>query len=397
MISLYIHIPFCVKKCLYCDFLSFPCVSDEYKEKYVVALCNEIELTEVEDRLVGSIFFGGGTPSVLDVRQIERIVQTISKKFVFSDDLELSLECNPGTVTPEKLIQLYRIGINRLSIGVQSTQDDELELLGRIHIYSDFVNTFTWAREAGFKNINVDIMSALPGQTRNKYIKTLTDVVRMNPEHVSAYSLIIEENTVFNDVYGIDKNVSDVSNERILAKLKETPLPDEELEREMYYMTEEILEKAGYQRYEISNYAKEGYECRHNRVYWTGGDYISFGLGASSYVKGKRYNNISDMDEYIYLWSDGAKPQDEKVYTDVNILSKKEMMEEYMFVGLRLIKGVKISEFKNRFGLSMEEIYREPLSRLEKEGLIVVENDTIRLSRRGIDVSNRVLCEFLLD
>ncbi len=397
MISLYIHIPFCIRKCLYCDFLSFPCSSDGLKNKYIDALCNEIELTEVEDRLVGSIFIGGGTPTTLDPDQIGRILDKIREKFTLSIAIEITLECNPGTTSPENLIQLYRIGINRLSIGLQSSIDSELEALGRIHKYSDFVNTFKWAREAGFENINVDLMSALPGQSLENYKNTLTNVVKMNPEHVSAYSLIVEENTVFGGIYGDDKSVIEKLDDGILAKYKNLPLPDEDTEREMYYLTEEVLTEAGFHRYEISNYAKDGYECKHNKVYWTGGDYISFGIGASSYVKGVRYNNISNVNAYINEWNQGSRPRKDNIYCDITPLSDQDMMEEYMFVGLRLMEGISISGFYDKFGVAMRDVYGHVLEKLVSEGLIIVEEDILKLSKRGIDVSNLVLCEFLLD
>ncbi len=397
MISLYIHIPFCVKKCLYCDFLSFPCYSNALKENYIDSLCNEIELTEVSDPDVGSIFIGGGTPSILDPKDIKRILDKIRQKYRLSIATEISLECNPGTSSAENLIQLHNFGINRLSIGLQSALDDELKTLGRIHNYADFVNTFKWAREAGFDNINVDIMSALPGQSLENYKKTVTSVVKMRPEHISAYSLIIEENTVFNRVYGDDSSVIKECDDGILAELRRLPLPDEDTEREMYYLTDELLTKAGFHRYEISNYALEGFECRHNKVYWTGGDYVSFGIGASSYYKGVRYNNISDINAYINAWGRGSLPEKEAVYSDITPLSKKDMMEEYMFVGLRLIEGVSIKGFGEKFGISMEEVYGDKLRLLADEGLIIRKNDTLKLSKRGIDVSNSVLCEFLLD
>lgn len=397
MISLYIHIPFCVKKCLYCDFLSFPCNSDELKEKYIESLCNEIELTEVSDLDVGSIFIGGGTPSILKPSYIERILDKIRQKYRLSIATEISLECNPGTASAENLIQLYRMGINRLSIGLQSTIDDELKVLGRIHNYEDFVNTFNWAREAGFANINVDIMSALPGQSLENYKNTVTNVVKMHPEHVSAYSLIVEENTVFNSIYGDDENVANNIDDRILAKLKNLQLPDEDTERKMYYLTDELLSQAGYHRYEISNYALDGFECKHNKVYWTGGDYVSFGIGASSYYKNVRYNNISDINSYISAWSKKKLPDEKDIYTDIMPLSEKDRMEEYMFVGLRLVKGVSIRRFEDIFGISMDEVYGDTLDKLSAQGVIVRENDTLRLTKRGIDVSNAVLCEFLLD
>lgn len=381
VVSIYIHIPFCVRKCQYCDFLSFPCDKTVH-EQYVDALCREIReytggVGGVEALKwpinVATIFFGGGTPSLLTPALVGKILEEIKSKFNILDDAEISMECNPGTATLDNLREYRKLGINRLSIGLQSANDAELEALGRIHNYKQFEDTYAWAREAGFDNINIDLMSALPGQSLKSYLHSLTTAVKKRPEHISAYSLIIEENTPFWELYGDDSGVNN--------------LPDEDTEREMYYATERLLAEAGYHRYEISNYALDGYECEHNKVYWTGGDYISFGIGASSYVDGARYNNISNIEEYIEMPGK---------HTDINKLSKEDMQEEYMFVGLRLMQGVSISGFMDKFGISMKEVYGHVIDRFIMEGLLEETGDRIRLTSRGIDVSNVVLSEFLL-
>ena len=439
MFSLYVHIPFCVRKCNYCDFLSFS-ASDELKDQYVTALCNEIKLyskvLSTGNKDIYTIFFGGGTPSLLTPKQLCRIMETISESFNIIDGAEVSLECNPGTVTEDKLRSFRESGINRLSIGLQSTNDHELTILGRIHTYADFKATFESARKVGFKNLNVDIISAIPGQTVLSYQNTLTEIVNHDPEHISAYSLIIEEGTKFHDLYAYDNSVSTgcptASNRpdsKIRGSIREKqevdiisrnledfenlpPLPNEEDERKMYYITREILEKAGYQRYEISNYSKPGYECMHNKVYWTGGDYVGIGLGASSLLDGYRYKNTEDILKYNALFEDKPPaPSDnagengpvrmmitnERLHVDITELTHKDTMEEYMFLGLRLTSGISIEGFGKKFGTSFDDIYAETVRKFEREGLLIRSGDNIRLTDRGIDVSNTVLSNFLLD
>lgn len=383
-LAVYIHIPFCVKKCKYCDFLSAP-DSKSTIDKYVETLCREISnFQHIQEYEVYSIFFGGGTPSILSKELIDRIMNTLYTYFDINSSAEISMECNPGTATLDKL-RAYRLsGINRLSIGLQSANNDELRTLGRIHTYEDFEATFRWAREAKFDNINVDIMSALPGQSYESYLNTVSQVLRYRPEHISSYSLIIEEGTPFYDVYGPDVCTSD----DILA------LPDEDTEREMYYATENELNKAGYRRYEISNYALEGYECRHNLVYWSGEDYVGFGLGASSYLGGVRYRNDSVLVSYI-------EGNGEVKHLDVIALQNEDKMEEFMFLGLRKIGGVSLKEWHRRFGCDISDVYGDVLAKLSGYELIeryhLEDEEYIRLTSRGIDVSNTVLSEFLID
>lgn len=391
-LSLYIHIPFCVRKCGYCDFLSAP-ADEKARDRYVQALLMEIERyrgTETADRKIKTLYIGGGTPSTLSVKQLECIMQKIKCTFNFRSDMETSMEMNPGTASKEKCRALYQMGINRLSIGLQSTNDMELKTLGRIHSYEDFLNTYTWCREAGFQNINVDLMAALPYQTVESYTTGLRKIIRLAPEHISAYSLILEEGTPFYQKYNSGCY----------------PLPDEEQERLMYRETERILAQAGYERYEISNYAKKGYACRHNLVYWQGGDYLGLGLGSSSYMDGVRFHNITDLNTYV---NQGAYVEDREE------LSVQAKMEEFMFLGLRVMAGVSGTEFEKRFGKTMEDVYGDVLRKHEEEGLLQIERkedrkeaaaaepakgktniEKVMLTTKGVDVSNYVFADFLL-
>ncbi len=391
-LSLYIHIPFCVRKCGYCDFLSAP-ADEKARDQYVQALLMEIERyrgTETADRKIKTLYIGGGTPSTLSVKQLECIMQKIKCTFNFHGDMETSMEMNPGTASKEKCRALYQMGINRLSIGLQSTNDMELKTLGRIHSYEDFLNTYTWCREAGFQNINVDLMAALPYQTVESYTTGLRKIIRLAPEHISAYSLILEEGTPFYQKYNSGCY----------------PLPDEEQERLMYRETEQILAQAGYERYEISNYAKKGYACRHNLVYWQGGDYLGLGLGSSSYMDDVRFHNTTDLDTYV---NQGAYVEDREE------LSVQAKMEEFMFLGLRVMAGVSGTEFEKRFGKTMEDVYGDVLRKHEEEGLLQIERkedrkeaaaaepakgktniEKVMLTTNGVDVSNYVFADFLL-
>lgn len=506
-ISLYIHIPFCVRKCLYCDFNSGP-YDNKVRSSYVEALTKELvgracELSEYE---VISIFFGGGTPSILEVEAFSRIMDTIHKNYNLSDDCEITMEVNPGTVgkTEEKLSGFKEAGINRISIGLQSANDDELKHLGRIHTRADFEQTYKLAHEAGINNVNVDIMTAIPGQTMDSYIETLRYVTALNPppQHISAYSLIIEEGTPYYDIYGekepksiesetgdlyyttvnretsinnisvtekgglhnntdLDEsdccefqkegqsegmvhNHEDVSmkKESVLDKLKKLSLPDEDTEREMYDATRKLLHENGYERYEISNYSKPGFESRHNSVYWERGNYYGFGVGASSLIENVRFKNNDNIFEYI------ADPLDENKAIDKEILTKKEQMEEFMFLGLRMTKGISIKVFENYFGIEFpteyidviekymkmgymeavpasesrkvvninsnessgcneeenagsskllhpEKEYESDLAKFEKYIVFRQKYDRIMLTNKGIDISNYILSEFI--
>lgn len=403
-LSIYIHIPFCVKKCLYCDFLSAPASAQE-RESYVEALLREIGKTALfcKEYEVNTVFLGGGTPSLLSGIQLERIMQALKKHYAISKDAEISMECNPATASFKTLKAYRKSGVNRLSIGLQSAQDEELKALGRIHDYEQFLRTYEEAKKAGFTNINIDLMAALPGQTLASYEDTLQKIIALNPTHISAYSLIVEEGTPFYEKYGKEEAP------------KKGELPDEDTEREMYYRTKKRLQEAGYERYEISNYAKKGCECLHNLTYWTGKDYVGFGIGAASFFKGYRYKNSSEIKAYeqflqqapeelqaqfLQEKSKGAAsfmPQVFDWHEEIQQISEKESMEEFMFLGLRLNKGVSKQEFWNKYGKSMEEVYPGVLEKLKKEGLLVQTEDRICLSEKGTDLANYVMAEFLLD
>lgn len=372
--ELYLHIPFCVKKCAYCDFLSFPS-GQEIQRQYAKRLMEDIDCMgkEYGDIPVDTIFIGGGTPSVPESRLIVDLMEHVNRAFQISDGAEISMEANPGTVTREKLKEYRRAGINRISFGLQSANDRELKLLGRIHTWAEFLESFHLARECGFTNINIDLMSALPGQTRESWKDTLKRVTDLNPEHISAYSLIIEDGTPFGEKYGSEEG----------RKL----LPDEDSEREMYHETKRFLRECGYERYEISNYAKPGRECRHNIGYWTGVPYLGLGLGASSYINGSRFAVSSDMQQYL-----GEKPG---TFTDVEKLTKKDMEEEFFYVGLRMTAGVSLSEFERRFGVTAKEVYPGLMETFVEEKAAEFRGDRFVLTDYGLDVSNYIMAQFL--
>lgn len=370
-IEIYIHIPFCVKKCDYCDFLSGPSGPEEQSD-YVQALLREIDaVKEGKGRSVSSIFIGGGTPSVLDAGFIGEILNRIRNKFQIQNDAEITIEANPGTADYGKL-QAYRdYSINRLSIGLQSPDDRELKILGRIHNYEQFLETYKKARKAGFDNINVDLMSAIPDQTYKGWEKNLRTVAELEPEHISAYSLIIEEGTPF--------------------AARQLNLPDEDTEYNMYEATARILKEYGYKQYEISNYAKRGMACRHNVGYWTRQDYLGFGLGASSLYGKERFSNTADRKKYL---ENSFSP--ELIREREPILSREDEMAEFMFLGLRMTEGVARTDFEQIFGCCIEQIYGDVLKKYESMGLLQEKNGRIFLSRAGIHVSNSVMADFLL-
>lgn len=378
-ISLYLHIPFCVKKCHYCDFLSFPGCSLSRQAEYVDAMIQEIHAYReaAEDYEVKTIFLGGGTPSLLEEELVERLFHELYSVWRAAPETEITIEANPGTLSREKLIGYHTIGINRLSLGLQSTIAQELETIGRIHNYEQFLANYYLAREVGFDNINIDIMSALPGQTLISYGKTLERILKLQPEHISSYSLILEEGTDFWENAEIER-----------------ALPSEQTERIMYHYTKKCLQNAGYERYEISNYAKPGYACIHNQVYWTGGEYLGLGLGAASYWKGTRFSNTPDMEEYMENCSRARIAENRK---EIVTATQKSRMEEYMFLGLRMIRGISIREFERRFGIPMDRIYGTVIRSYIGQGLLKIEQDRLMLTERGIDVSNSVMADFLLE
>lgn len=391
-LELYVHIPFCVKKCQYCDFLSFGLgEGTAVPDVYIEALCREIgwygQKDDYKHRSVVSIFFGGGTPSLMSEEQIQKVMTALRENFCLQDDAEISMEVNPGTATFEKLQCLQKAGINRLSFGLQSANDNELELLGRIHNYDVFVQSYRWARAAGFKNINIDLITAVPDQTKQSYLYTLEKVLALEPEHISAYSLIIEPDTPF----------------EVLEAEGKLNLPDEEEERRMYAVTKEALAQKGYDRYEISNYAKPGYACRHNIGYWRRDDYLGLGLGASSLIGDTRFTNTTDMsvytgvsessDAFIYI---EERCSDATWYSDVEKLEKQSAMEEFMFLGLRMIEGVCEKDFKESFDEEMMTIYGDVITKHTANGLLKREDGRICLTEQGLDLANQVMSDFLM-
>lgn len=380
-LELYVHIPFCEEKCKYCDFLSFK-ADDGEKKAYVTQLIEEIKAQgqNYSDYLVSSIFIGGGTPTTLNGIWILDIMNAIRENFMVETDAEVSIECNPGTLSTSKIMHIKKAGVNRISFGLQSSIEEELKELGRIHTYKDFLQSYQLAREYGFTNINVDLMSGLPKQTIDSYKTTLKRVCALKPEHISAYSLIIEPGTPFFEKYGSEEG----------AQL----LPGENTDREMYALTKSILKEHGYERYEISNYAKPGRECRHNIGYWTGVSYLGLGVGASGYVMNRRFHVESDYRKYM-----SVKMQQDitPLYCDIEELDIKANMEEFMFLGLRLTRGVSRHEFNEKFGVDMFEVFDRQIKRNMMLKLMEFNSPYLRLTEKGLDLSNMVMSDFLLD
>lgn len=383
--GIYIHIPFCVHKCIYCDFLSAP-ADDAVKYAYTKALINEIRNTadkQVIDKQINdnqtrdkitSIFFGGGTPSVLPDGCIADILMAVRDCFDIEDDAEITMECNPGTVNESRLSEYRAAGVNRLSFGLQSADNNELKMLGRIHTFEQFVESFRLARKAGFNNINVDLMSAIPGQTEATLENTFDKVMVLQPEHISVYSLILEDGTYLAD--NIDKF---------------PPVPDEDEDRRMYHMTKERLHSAGYERYEISNYSRKGFECRHNLLYWNRGEYYGFGCSAAGFIGNERYSDIRDVKKYIELNGDI-----EKLHEKIEILTKEDAIEEFMFLGLRKMAGVDVMDFQRRFGVPIENVYAKEIEHNIDKGLLIRQGDMLKLTEYGTDICNTVMSDFIL-
>ena len=405
-LSLYIHIPFCIKKCLYCDFLSAN-ASDKQKQAYVEALLGEMDFWKTalqEQYALKTVFIGGGTPTCLTPKQLFQIGAKLLSIWKSSEEIEFTIEANPGTITAEHMQVMEEIGVNRISLGLQSAQNKELAALGRIHTFEKFLESYYSLREHGFHNINIDLMADIPGQTLESYRQTLETVLALKPEHISSYSLIVEEGTPFYKM----------QEEGLLI------LPDEDTDREMYALTKEMLQQKGYTRYEISNYAKEGRECLHNLTYWQMGEYLGMGLGAASYFSGYRFQNTRQMDVYQRQFGEsgqmdsnhfngyknrttclGAVDCLKEGFIETGAfekLGKREAMEEFVFLGLRMMKGISLSEYQKRFGVDFREQYGGVLKPLLENSLLAESgnHDRIYLTSRGIDVSNRVLAEFLL-
>ncbi|MDO5518368.1 MAG: radical SAM family heme chaperone HemW [Clostridium sp.] len=364
--------PFCKQKCLYCDFPSYS-GKESLMDDYVDALNKEI-LNKAAEYRIKSIFIGGGTPSYLDEKNMEKLLSTINK-LSFSDDIEFTMECNPGTLNEEKLLIMKRNNVNRLSLGLQSTNNSLLKEIGRIHSFNEFKENYNLARKCGFNNINVDLMFGLPNQTIDDWTQSLEDIISLKADHISAYSLIIEEGTCFYNLYEKDK----------------LNLPCENDERIMYSMTKDILKEHGYHQYEISNYAKDGKECFHNKVYWKLGEYLGLGVSSSSFIDEKRIKNIDGIREYIEKINNN-----QDVGGEIHVNDKKDDMEEFMFMGLRMIEGIDVEKFKKKFGKDVYDVYEEPIEKHVQEGLLIYDSGKLKLTSKGIELSNYVMSDFIL-
>lgn len=378
-LGIYIHIPFCVKKCPYCDFTSFtPGTIPE--DEYVKAVIREMEVrrkAEVEEEVkVETVYFGGGTPSLLSPKGVAYIIEKISETFILKEP-EITIEANPGTVDFEKLRGYRDAGVNRLSLGIQSLNDRLLSVLGRIHDRKEALNAYEDARRAGFENIGIDLIHSKPGETLSDWKKDLEEAVSLRSEHISAYNLTIEEETHFFHM-----------QEKGTLKL-----PPEEAQAEMFTLTEEILERAGYEHYEISNYALPGFRSRHNQIYWKGGEYLGVGVSAHSFLRkgwGIRRANTSSLEEYFRLVKEKGK-----AITEEESLTKEKAMGEAVFLGLRMMEGIDLKDFKERFGIRIEEAYSNVIKGLMEEELLKLEEGHLRLTEKGILFLNEVSVRFV--
>ena len=376
MLGLYVHVPFCAQKCNYCDFNSYKIEEKNQKKDYLISIKKEMELykEEFKNKEFTSVFLGGGTPSILTPEELTILMENIYSNFNIKRDAEITMECNPGTLNKVKLKAIKSLGINRLSMGLQVTQDHHLKYIGRIHTYEQFEKNYKDAIEVGIDNINVDLMYSLPNQSFDEWKETLNKIINLNPSHISAYSLILEEGTKFYDIY----------------LNKEFELNDEEVDISIYNYTIDTLYKKWYHQYEISNYAKEGYECKHNIVYWKCDNYLGLGPGASGYINNYRYSNICDIKEYNKCLEYNKKPIEEK-----NVLSKKDEMEEFIFMGLRMNEGINLDEFYEKFNVNFKHKYNNILDKLKNLNLIIEQNNNIALTQRGRELSNTVFIEFI--
>ena len=378
MAGIYLHIPFCVRKCAYCDFVSFP--EGSVPEAYVSALIAEIVLVSSGGSYPAAfdtLFFGGGTPSLLTGGQMHSILTTLRERFDIRANAEISMEANPGTVTQEKLAAYREAGINRLSIGLQSTHDALLKSIGRIHTFAQFEESFKHAREAGFGNINVDLMHALPNQTILQYLDSINTVCDLGVEHVSAYSLILEEHTPL--FFRVERG--------------DIQLPDEDLVADMQDAGIDLLKERGYHRYEISNFAREGFECRHNLNYWYNGEYLGLGIAAHGVVREKRwtrYANVNTLEEYARLLAKGRRPLAETIH-----LAPRDEMFECVMLGLRLVRGIDRAVFLARFGLDVVEAYPKAMDSLRTRGWVEESEHFLALNRKGLDLQNEALGFFM--
>lgn len=375
MLGLYIHVPFCAQKCYYCDFNSYKINSNQKKE-YLINIEREMKFykDEFKDKCFDTVFFGGGTPSILTVDELQELVNNINENFNIKKDAEITIECNPGTINKEKLEAMKKMGINRLSIGLQATQNYHLKSIGRIHTYEEFEKNYYDALDIGFENINIDLMYALPNQKTQEWKDTLDKIIKLNPSHISAYSLILEEGTKLYDMY----------------QNKEFELLDEDTDINMYNYTIDTLKMHGYNQYEISNYSKENLECKHNIIYWKCDNYLGLGPGASGFIGDTRYSNIEDICEYNKCIMQNIRPVSEEIE-----LTKKDKIEEFIFMGLRMNEGINIDIFKERFDTDFYDIYQEVMDKLIKRELVRFDGKNISLTQKGREISNSVFIEFL--
>ncbi|MBQ7344250.1 MAG: radical SAM family heme chaperone HemW [Clostridia bacterium] len=368
-LGLYVHIPYCVRKCNYCDFCSLPKGAGGVPDDYVDRLCREfLEYSGKAQRPLDTVYFGGGTPSLLSPRQMEKIVESIEEAFKISPSAEITFEANPGTLTREKVNAFYKLGFNRVSLGLQSIHENELKKLGRIHNYEDFLSSYKMLREAGFENISVDLMYGIPYQTKESFAETLRAVIALSPQHISAYGLMVEEDTPF------------------YAERDTLPIPTLDEECDMYGIASQMLAESGFEHYEISNYARRGYRSRHNSLYWNLGEYIGVGAAAHSFFDGVRYSNSDNVDEY--LSSRGLNNHGDRE-------SSQDLAYEYAMLRLRLKDGFSLSDYEARFGVSFTVGKEQILERLEREGLLTLTEDRIALTERGFYLSNSILVEIL--
>lgn len=375
MLGLYIHVPFCAQKCYYCDFNSYKINSNQKKE-YLINIEREMKFykDEFKDKCFDTVFFGGGTPSILTVDELQELVNNINENFNIKKDAEITIECNPGTINREKLEAMKKMGINRLSIGLQATQNYHLKSIGRIHTYEEFEKNYYDALDIGFENINIDLMYALPNQKTQEWKDTLDKIIKLNPSHISAYSLILEEGTKLYDMY----------------QNKEFELLDEDTDINMYNYTIDTLKRHGYNQYEISNYSKEDLECKHNIIYWKCDNYLGLGPGASGFIGDTRYSNIEDICEYNKCIMQNIRPVSEEIE-----LTKKDKIEEFIFMGLRMNEGINVDIFKERFDTDFYDIYQEVMDKLIKRELVRFDGKNISLTQKGREISNSVFIEFL--
>ena len=383
ILEIYVHIPFCEQKCYYCDFVSFPMTSDKIN-KYIQVLTDEIRAKAAfaKNKIISTIFIGGGTPSSIDPGLIEDVLRTIYYNYNIAQNCEISIELNPHSAIRTKLEIYKKIGINRLSFGVQSANDDELRTLGRLHNYADFLKCYDDAAHIGFKNINADVISGIPGQTATSYKNSLKKIMQLHLQHISIYNLIIEPGTQF---YKLDQE----------GKLI---LPNENTITEIDRITDELTSYYNYKQYEISNYAKDGYICLHNYGYWSDIDYLGLGLNASSYLSNVRYKNLIDFNNYLNL--DYKKFEEDtdkhKYFDEINILSKNELINEYFFLGMRKTAGINSIEFFQKFKENIEDVYKKSLDRYIELGLIQHVDNNYFFSKRGMQISNKILADFLI-